>query len=198
MNVHETWSSMRPLLYVGLGLCSAIAVVALACTSPLRVKVFDPRFRMLTAKVLRSTNDTFYLGNQMEGRLRDFLRQRCHLSVKPLANVASLGKPGERAVFAIRFSLKSYRNNPSALDAELRDTAGAVMPVRTAMPFGGRPVSGNTYWELLNLDDLRTKAGNYKLRFTQEGVCLAEVEIKDLPPVKPVQHKPFTLGPNAF
>src|SRR5439155_23477597 len=127
----------------------------------------------LSAQILRSRNDPFYVGKQTEGRLREFLRRRCHLNVKPLANVALLGRTswnllrsgseaGGGCVLAIRFSFDADQSVPPSLDASLLDSSGSVLPVGCVFR-GGR----NPYWEMCQLDYARTHAGSYRLRLTQ-------------------------------
>lgn len=192
---------MRALLCASLGVFLAVLLTITAAfraiPAPPRVTVLDSRFCVLSVKVLRSTNDSFYLGNPTEGRLRDLLRQRFHLNVKPIANLAAIARvfnlnpPREQVTsFAIRFSLKSSPSTMPELGAELQDASGVVVPAG-----GGYSGGANPYWCLFDLDRSRTNAGNYKLRLTQGGVRLAEVAIYELPPVVP---KPLHMGPNAF
>ncbi|MCX6929140.1 MAG: hypothetical protein NT154_38875 [Verrucomicrobia bacterium] len=201
MNIFRASLGVRALLCASLGVFLAVILAITAAfratPAPPRVTVLDARFRVLSAKVLRGTNDSFYLGNPTEGRLRDILRKRFHLNVKPIANLAVLARvfnlnpPRERVTsFALRFTLKSSPSTMPELDAELQDASGGVVPA------GADYIGGtNPYWCLFNLDRSRTNAGNYKLRLTQGGVRLAEVAIYALPPVVP---KPFRMGPNAF
>jgi hypothetical protein len=67
-------------------------------------------------------------------------------------------------------------------------------------PQNGMISSGtNPFYMLLNLDTYRTRAGNYKVRLLRAGVCLAEVEIRDLPPLTPQDPDPFPVsGTNWF
>jgi hypothetical protein len=75
---------------------------------------------------------------------------------------------------------------------ELRDPSGEVVQA------GGLIYSGtNPFYMLLNLDTYRTRAGNYKVRLLRAGVCLAEVEIRDLPPLTPTDPFPVS-GTNWF
>ena len=188
-------------------LFAVLAAIALAlpavvelCSGPIRVRILDARFHVLSAEILRSGNDPFYLGNQAEGRLRDFLRQKCHLNVKPSANLAplALGPSSSlfgrevlpRSVMALCFSFSANRGAPPRLDGELLDANGFVSPVEIIGRGGHSP-----YWEMWNLDSSRTNAGSYTLRIKQAGSCLAEVEIKHLPGVS---RKPYSIGSNAF
>ena len=189
MSTRQKARLLRTLLCATLCVALAIAAVVWFCSTPLRVRVFDPKFRVLSVRVLRNRNDQFYLGNQFEGRLRAFLRDRCHLNVKPLADVSVLPRDGS-CTLALRYS---FEVNPSASlspDAELVDCSGTAMGVG-----GGYVFWANPYCETLNLDLVRTNAGDYTLKLKRAGVCVAEVEIKDLPPVL---HKAVHIGTNAF
>ena len=186
------------LLWLIPTVCLAVAAVVWPRPCPVRVRVLDPRFCALSVKVLHSTKEPFYLGNQTEGRVRDFLRQRFHLSIiKPLPNVAPMGRgqlmslfqPVNHCTFALRFSLKNNQSS-APVKAELRDASGDFVPIAGA-EWGGT----NPDYVLLDLDTFRTYGGNFTLRLTQRAVCLAEIELKNLPSVP---QKVFHVGPNAF
>ena len=63
---------------ITIGLAGALALVGgVALVWPradVRVKVFDPSLRLTGVHVLRRPNDKVYLGNQLEGGLRDTCR----------------------------------------------------------------------------------------------------------------------------
>lgn len=78
---------------------------------------------------------------------------------------------------------------------ELRGPSGEVVQ------WGSLGYPGtNPFYMLLNLDTYRTRAGNYKVRLLRAGVCLAVVEIRDLPALPPLTHSdPFPIsGTNWF
>jgi hypothetical protein len=209
MNIRGASVKVRTLLCAGIGVLVAVALLVWFCRpAPLRVKVIEPNFHVLGVKVLRGGRDSFYLGNQTEGRLRDYLAQRLHLNVKRLPDIGAFARslherhgaphPG---VFVIWYSpagvpsATATSQLPSAffpppLSAELRNSSGAVIPVGTGLISGTKP-----YWQSYNLDFARTNAGNYKLRLKWAGACVAEVEIDNLPAV---HHKPYHVGPNAY
>jgi hypothetical protein len=81
---------LRTILAVALVLVLTIAAVLVFYPPSIRVKVLDPRFHVLSVKILRGTNDTFYMGNQLEGHVREFLQKRLHLNVKLLHNLGPL------------------------------------------------------------------------------------------------------------
>jgi hypothetical protein len=72
----------------------------------------------------------------------------------------------------------------------LMDGSGIRLPLGDGSNYGLDP----RYREW-NLDYGRTNAGNYKLTLRGDGVCIAELELRDLPAVR---QKPFRIGPNAF
>jgi len=190
-------STSRKTLLLGALVCApcgllfAVAIAFWLCGSPLRVRVLDSTFHVISAKVLKRPNDGFYLGNQLEGSIRRFLRHQCHLRIKTLLNTAdpisgSFGEGG--CTFAVCYSCET----PTSLQAELVDNCGAKLqlsPRLNVIPF-----TTNRYYLLLNLDGERTNAGDYTLKLKGTGVYVAEVEIKGLPPAPPRRH----IGPNTF
>ena len=185
---------LRTLLCAGCCLPLAIAAAVWFRPSPLCVRVFDSNFHVRSVRVLRSPDDSFYLGNQFEGDARAFLNGRCYLKVKTLPDISGLAQNlcGTRiggCTFALRYA---YDGTPSpvSLDAELVDCSGTSLGVGGSYTFGTNP-----YCLFMNLDRERTSAGDYTLKLKRAGVCLVEVEIKGLPPVL---HEPYHIGPNAF
>ena len=174
--------------------CAALSIPAAFWyrRPPLRVRVSDPTFHVLSARVLRSPNDSFYMGNQFEGQARAFLHDRCHLKVKPLFDVSSVAFSTVSAdggsTFALCYSPKPYPS-PVPLDIQLLDSSGVSVGVSTAAIFGSNPCC----CLLVNLDKGRTNAGDYTLTIKRLGASVAKVDINGLPPVKP-----FHIGPNAF
>src|ERR1041385_7524857 len=75
-------------------MAAAIALVVATMlalgSSPVRIRIVDSRFHPLAVAILRDGNDPFYLGNQTEGRLRDFLQKKCQLNIKPAGNLSPL------------------------------------------------------------------------------------------------------------
>lgn len=182
----------RTLLCAACCVLVAIGAAVWSCGSSLQVRVFDSRFHVLSVKVLRTRNDRFYVGNQFEGCARSFLRDRCHLRVKPLADVSDLYRVASGdggCTLALRYSCE-VTASPVSPEAELVDCSGA------SLGLGGICMIGrNPYCSFFNLDRGRTNAGDYTLRLKRAGVRVAEVEIKRLPAVL---HHPFDIGPNAF
>ena len=215
MKIRRASVKMIAFLCAGLGVLAASAsLLWLSRSSPVRVKVLDPNFRVLDVKVLRGARHSFYLGNQTEGRIRDYLAQRLHLPAKALPDIGATAfystyhstpydSPLEphRSVLVISYSFKGVQSpmppgqlTPALsahLDAEFRDSSGAVIPVDICIFGGTTPCC----WQSFNLDSARTNAGNYNLRLMHAGRCVAEVEIDNLPAVS---HKPYHLGANAF
>ncbi len=155
-----------------------------------RARVFDSNFHILSARVLRSHRDRFYLGNQLDGRVRDFLRKTCHLNVSTLPDVACMVHTSDRCTLVLRYSLRPDQGTLSPLDLELLDPAGTVLPAGGGFNFGRNP-----YCLSCDLDATRTNADTYRLRIKQAGVYLAELELPGLPSVV---HEPFHVGSNAF
>jgi hypothetical protein len=88
MNPHGHWFTAKLVLGIALGLFAVgVTAVSFLPRSRIQVRTLSPTIRVISAKLLTSTNDSFYLGNQLEGRLRDFLRTRFHLRIRPLPNV---------------------------------------------------------------------------------------------------------------
>jgi hypothetical protein len=217
-------ASVKVVALLCAGLCvlaASAALLGLSRSPPVRVKVLDPNFRVLDVKVLRGRRHSFYLGNQTEGRIRDYLAQRLHLPVKPLTDIgttaynltcnsarqsgpfsAPRGGPSEprSSVLVISYSFEGVQSpippgqfTPALsadLDAEFRDSSGAVIPLGMSVFSGTKP-----YWQSFNLDSARTNAGNYKLRLMHARTCVAELEIENLPAPS---HKPYHIGANAF
>ena len=180
---------------------------------PLHVRVVDPRFHVLSTVVAQGTDGDVYMGNQLEGRARDFLRFRTRLPVKPLPNLRRLamatGRPLENNTFAILFSWESAQAL-RGIQAELVDSSGTVR----ARSLGNRwhfPGNG-PFIAIWHLDDFgRTNPGSCRLRLKWVGgenewmaagvltqtnwALLAEVEIRNLPAVLPKHHN---FGPNEF
>lgn len=184
---------LRRKALVGIaGTCLLLVIIVVWFVPPPRVKVVasDPRFHLLSARLLTSTNESFYLGNPIEGRVRDFLRFRCHLKVKLVPNVTplafSLGmrRAPQREVahpswFALHFTLDESPLNSYPISVELWDPAGNKV-LSSASVWSGKPL----YWQVLDLDADRFLPGNYRVRLVQAGACLAEFELRDLPRVR--------------
>ena len=202
MRVPRSWFALTVLL--GFALAVAVGIAVSIWHSPrsrVQVTTLDPRFCALSVKLLSSPNDCFYRGNQIEGRVRDFLRTRLHVKLQPLEDLApyasyavSAEQPrprarspqvGHPATLALGFSLLDVPPASAVVSAppvtlELRDPSGEIVQGGNFCYAGTNP-----FYMLLSLDSHRTRAGNYKVRVLRAGVCLAEVEIRDLPPLPP-------------
>src|ERR1035441_47562 len=89
MRVPRSWFALTVLLVVALAVAVGIAVTIWHTPrSCVQVTTLDPRSRALSVKLLRSPNDCFYRGNQIEGRVRDFLRTRLHVKLQALEDLA--------------------------------------------------------------------------------------------------------------
>ena len=217
MRVPRSWFALTVLL--GFALAVAVGIAVTIWHSPrsrVQVTTLDPRFCALSVKLLRSPNDCFYRGNQIEGRVRDFLRTRFHVKLQALEDLAPYAayadsaegprfpQVGYPATLALRFALldatRSVAPVPPAssvasappVTPELRDPSGEVVQWGSLVYPGTNP-----FYMLLNLDTYRTRAGNYKVRLLRAGVCLAEVEIRDLPPLTAPDPFPVS-GTNWF
>jgi hypothetical protein len=209
MNSREKTLRTATLLCVALCLSLAIAAFLWLGSSRLRIRVLDPEFHLRSARVLWTSKDHFYPGNELECRVRDFLRQRCHLNLKPVDGFFSYSPLSMQApamaihlgshhtlrqsgcTFALCYSLDTYPSAPLPLTAELFDPSGAYVPIAHTSAIE----TTNLCIQFFDLDGARTNAGNYKLKLKHGDVCVMEVELRDLPPVV---HEPFHLGPNAF
>ena len=165
--------------------CASVAIPATLwlSRSSLRVRVFDSKFHVLSVSVLRSGDDRFYLGNPLEGRVRGFLRDRCHLKVKPMRELSGVARSfsgSNGCTFILRSSCEAAPS-PDVMYAELVDCSGAALGV------GGCWTYGTNGCFFCNLDRERTNAGDYTLKLRRGSVCLAEIELKRLPPPLPVR-----------
>ena len=221
MRVPRSWFALTVLVSIALAVAVGIAVTIWhSPRSRVQVPTLDPRFCALSAKLLSSPNDCFYRGNQIEGRVRDFLRTRLHVKLQALEDLAPYAALLD-SVEQLPPRVESHRvGYPAilALHFSFLDAAGSVAPVPPASAVASSPpvtlelrdpsdeiVQGgglfhvviNPFYMLLNLDTYRTRAGNYKVRLLRAGVCLAEVEIRDLPPLTPPDPFPVS-GTNWF
>jgi hypothetical protein len=178
-----------------LGLGRAIAIFI--PRAEVRVISHDPSLGVVAAGVLRGPNDKLYLGNQIEGRARDFLRKKVHLKISAIPAVTYMdflwssdpwlhpapfvtGPLTERCALAIAFKSR-LPGSIFGCSAELFDEAGQSFPVPRVI---GYHVPG---WGVDNLvfdlDAARTNGGNYHLRLRGGKDCVAEFELRNLPPV---------------
>jgi hypothetical protein len=152
---------------------------------------------VLSAKILRGSNVDFYIGSQLEGRVRDFLGGRMHLNVTPLHNFGRsyfFGWPYQKHTtdqLALLFRWDASEAPPKHIIAEFVDSAGKTK----RLPGAYR--SGNPFCCIFDLGPLLQNSGRYRLRFRVAeldansmpipGTNLAEVEIQEfpLPPPKP-------------
>lgn len=215
MRFSKSWFTLA--VPVGFALAVAVGIAVTIWHWPrsrVQVTTLDPSFYALSVKLLRSPNDCFYRGNQTEGRVREYLRTRLHIKMQALEDLApyaavaaSAEQPrpgthfppqaGHPAILALRFSLSDVPPGSAAASAppvtlELRDPSGEVVQGGSLCHSGTNP-----FYMLLNLDTYRTRAGNYKVRLLRAGVRLAEVEIRDLPPLPPPVRFPVS-GTNGF
>src|SRR5690349_24927558 len=113
--------------------CAAVAIPATLWLrrASLRVRVFDSKFHALSVAVLRSSEDRFYLGNPIEGRVRGFLRDRCHLNIKPIRELSGSARSlsgSNGCIFLMCYSCEAAPT-PNVTSAELVDSSGAVLGV---------------------------------------------------------------------
>jgi hypothetical protein len=201
-------SSRRAI--IGLVLCGlaciALGVASLSPISRSSVRVIKcaPEFHLLTARVLRG-HDRIYAGNQIEGRAREFLWRKAHLKIQLIPVISagavrafnSVGPPApvaERCVLAIRVRSGERDGPHPGLEAILQDKAGRSLPLH-----GGNLTAFSKdrkeYVASWDLNVARTAGGTYQAKIKRGDTCLAELELKDLPPVT---HQPFQTGPNGF
>jgi hypothetical protein len=137
--------TLRFLLGIALGVALILAAVAYISRSRIELRASDPRCHLLAIRVLGRTNDCLYLGNQLEGWARDFLRRRTQLKIKPLgvaltpfnqgplANIAPSGADG-RCTLAIWFRLDQPPGALPSFRGELFDKAGRAVPAGGGSP----------------------------------------------------------------
>src|SRR6185436_10380171 len=131
MNARHKTLLLRTLL---CGVCCAsVAILATLwlSRSSLRVRVFDSKFHVLSVRVLRSSDDMFYLGNPLEGRVRGFLRDRCHLNVKTIRELSGAARSlsgSNGCTFILRYSCEAAPS-PDVMYAELVDCSDAAVGI---------------------------------------------------------------------
>jgi hypothetical protein len=189
----------KALACLGLAavLIAGVAWVILASQRQVRVVNSDPRFHVLKAKIVRSPNDCLFFGNQLEARARLYLRARTGLKI-PLLPVVPPPNPSpflipdtvQPCTLAIRYRWDNAQSKSRYLSAELVDRLGQVCHARFSIGFVGR---NNSQYAMWDLNGARTSGGIYRVKIKDHESCLAELELKNLPPVPP-----FHLGPNAF
>ena len=197
MRVKNWLGNTLARLTVAGGLAAVTALAILACLRPVRVIKCDPRFHLFTVKVLRSADEHFYLGNQLEGRARYYLRRRFGLNIQTLPDLASFSGgqfgarlPDHSSILAIQFRSEKDPATFGALplQAELVDNGGRRFRAELR-----RLVKKDSYFAIWDLDQDRTRGGPYRVKIEQGDNCLVEFDLRNLPSVQP-----FHLGPNAF
>jgi len=154
------------------------------------VQVLDPRMQMLSSRLLTSTNDCCYLGNQVEGRFRRLLNSSGLHAVRPLPDAAhpafhfgpNYVEHVEPYRCAIQFRWTGSLGSLTNLGVELMDNAG-----------GGFSTGSSITWEpdrsgclVVAIFDVGEHKGGYRLRLgamsrvsASTGITnsLAEIEV---------------------
>jgi hypothetical protein len=182
---------------------SVVALLASYRASP-HLKVLDPRFHVLSWRILQGTNDSFFLGNQLEGRVRHFLRVQAHLPVKTVPILVLGPQMGPLQTnefsFAILFTWDKALGSPNQLEAVLVDRSGTVYSSVGGGFYGAFPPGGNglhfKQWSW-QLDSQRTNSASYRLRlrlsdwwlpWAESSNTLAELNIKIFPAHPPLRY----------
>lgn len=186
-------------------LAAVAAIAILTYQRPVRVLNSDPRFHLLAVKIVRTPNDCLFFGNQLEARARLYLRLKTGLRIPLLPVFPPLDggrilipgfvKSGPELVqpcaLAIRYRWDNPQSRTRPLSVELVDSAAQAFPARpSTVVFFGR---NNSHFGMWDLNEDRTRGGAYRVKIKDQETCLAELELRNLPPVPP-----FHLGPNAY
>ncbi len=143
-----------------------------------RIKILNPRFQVLDVRFSRGTNHWIYDGNQLEGRMRYFLRGLGLPVNVPQRNGGHTQK--DVWSFIVRCSGDFEAKELVHLRADLIDAQGSVTPLRWTSGYhkSGRP----DYLDFWVLDSWPADGRRYRLRrrLPTEDVDLAEIDVGKL------------------
>jgi hypothetical protein len=137
--------SRAKLTFAFASLAVIAAVIFILWPRGPALRVLDPRMHVISARLLTGTNESFYAGNQLEGRARDFLK-RISLHIETLPDVGKQPErfmgPTETCRFAIYFKWTGA-SDPAFVTAELveishSDISGESPRVFTSADVGAR------------------------------------------------------------
>ena len=199
----QSGKALFSLVVAGV-LVAGVALAILVWQRQVRVIKSDPRFHILAVKLLRTPNDYLFFGNQLEARARLYLWVRTgrKIPLLPLllpANRSPSLIPGsvksgrdllQPCALAIQYRWDNAQSRPYLPSVELVDSAGQIFSARSLLSFAGR---NNSQFAIWDLNETRTNGGTYRVLIKDQEGCLAELELRNLPPIPP-----FHLGSNAF
>jgi hypothetical protein len=107
---------------------------------------------------LSDSDSYFYLGNDLEGRARDFLRLHLHLPVKPIQRLVVSTEP-ETYALVLGFSWDTRQGPLHAARAQFVDGSGVLVA-----DVGATLLGNNPYISFWRLDSDRTNSGTYHLK----------------------------------
>ena len=176
------------------GVATAVILTIIAIVTPNSqpaVRVLDPKFRVLTAKISRGTNHMMFDGPQAEGRARLFLSRALWrlVTIKSIPTHRTTTKTNVYA-FMFRWTGEYKHDELMGVCAELADGSGNLIPLRLDTNSNGYTSANNTpnsglgeqpwvteYIGIWFVDSPQTSTGSYRLRLklgTNE-VYLAEM-----------------------
>jgi len=121
---------------VALAILTLVVVVVMFFRPSPLVRSLDPRLEVLSVRVLRNPNDTYYLGNPGEGWVRAFLRQRVGLTwvappedLRPVFLSHQCMQKQQGAPFlVVRYRWDDPAGYPNGACPELIDASGCFIP----------------------------------------------------------------------
>lgn len=155
-----------------------LVVVSMMRLSHPRVNVLDSRFRVQTAKISKGTNHTIYLGHQLEGRLRDWLRG-VGIKVAPVRQDTTTTQT-ETCAFMIRYTGDLPHDDLCEVRAALSDGTGKEIPLQW-FTRASAPKTKN-YFSVWVVDPPATNIKDCHLRLTlgTNGLGLADIAVGGL------------------
>ena len=143
-----------------------------------RVQILDCRFHILTAKISYGTKHTVFLGSQVEGRLRDWLR-RVGFNVTPLRADETTTLTNDYACI-IRYTGELPHEELCEVRAAFSDGAGTAIPLLWSTR-ASNPIRRD-YLSVWVLESPLTNTAGCHLRLTQgkNGICLADIYLGKL------------------
>jgi hypothetical protein len=179
----------RVILVMLAGLGFAAAVFGFSHRAPIRVRVFDRGFHVMGfgAVAAKRTNQVFYLGNPLLGRVQDRLATLGVGIKEPLKGSFTMGSDDPGTFMAVAYNGKLTPEELGAVQAELVNGDGTVLNL---CPVRGNPIwrIGSNYYYghwLVNLNARHRRSTNnsssyiVRLRRASGGAKLAEIEFQN-------------------